>query len=281
MTVTQQLSQMPALHVTEIQFMNQRFKQSKSVSIEKRNIRVKKRNDSMEASLESSSLNMISNPTRDHHFNSNPNILVKDQDTFPELSQALPEEVHAFMDSDSLRNKNWLTGMPLSEKYLIIAAYLASVNTKESDDYVFAGKKQGTRKKVSAGHDDDIAAEVALIRGNSGSRTFKMDRLTSIFAQIASTGGVEKLGGGARAARALGLGGALTDRGEYTVSQITHSYGDVDLFQSIMSMEQRKILIRMPGWTLQQPLYISTVTDKTAEQISFSLSFNLQGYIKR
>ena len=39
---------------------------------------------------------------------------------------------------------------------------------------------------------------------NGGLRAFSLDRLASIFAQIASTGGVEKLGGGARAAIALG-----------------------------------------------------------------------------
>ena len=55
--------------------------------------------------------------------------------------------------------------MPLSEKYLMVAAYLASVNRKETDDSVFAGRRKGKRRKVVAGRDEeaDIAeAEVAL-----------------------------------------------------------------------------------------------------------------------
>ena len=60
-----------------------------------------------------------------------------------------------------------------------------------------------------------------------------MDRLASIFAQIASTGGVEKLGGGVKAAIALGHGAALTDRGEYTAKQTASLYGDSDFFASV------------------------------------------------
>jgi membrane protein involved in colicin uptake len=124
--------------------------------------------------------------------------------------------------------------MPLSEKYLIVAAYLASVNRKETDDSVFAGRRKGKRRKVAAGHDEEAdVAEAEAARPTAASRSFTMDRLASIFAQIASTGGVEKLGGGAKAAIALGHGAALTDRGEYTARQTASQYGDSDFFASV------------------------------------------------
>ena len=127
--------------------------------------------------------------------------------------------------------------MPLSEKYLIVAAYLASVNRKETDDSVFAGKQKGKRKKVSAGHDDDMVDVTAVRTSTSiSSRSFTLDRLASIFAQIASTGGVERLGGGAKAAIALGHKAALSNLGEFTVGQIASSYGDSDFFASVSTL---------------------------------------------
>ena len=122
--------------------------------------------------------------------------------------------------------------MPLSEKYLVVAAYLASVNRKETDDSVFSGRRSGKRRKVRAGHDEET--DVAeTVRPMSASRSFTMDRLASIFAQIASTGGMEMLGGGEKAAIALGQGAALTDRGEYTAKQTASLYGDSDFFASV------------------------------------------------
>jgi Origin recognition complex (ORC) subunit 5 C-terminus len=130
--------------------------------------------------------------------------------------------------------RGWCSSMPLSEKYLLVAAYLASVNRKETDDSVFAGKQRGKRKKVQAGRDDEVE-DVMLARNpaSASSRSFTLDRLASIFAQIASTGGVEKLGGGAKAAIALGHRAALSDTGEFTVGQIASSYGDSDFFASV------------------------------------------------
>ena len=136
--------------------------------------------------------------------------------------------------NDVVKCRGWCSSMPLSEKYLLVAAYLASVNRKETDDSVFAGKRKGKRKKVQAGHDDEFD-DVTQTRNPTSvsSRSFTLDRLASIFAQIASTGGVEKLGGGAKAAIALGHRAALSDLGEFTVGQIASSYGDSDFFASV------------------------------------------------
>ena len=133
----------------------------------------------------------------------------------------------------AVKCREWSLCMPMSEKYLFVAAYLASVNRKESDDSVFSGKQRGKRKRVQAGHDAEAEENASSMRAGASSRAFTMDRLASIFAQIASTGGVEKLGGGAKAAIALGHKAALTDLGEFTVEQIASSYGDSDLFASV------------------------------------------------
>lgn len=129
--------------------------------------------------------------------------------------------------------------MPLSEKYLLLAAYLASANRKESDDNIFAGKQRGKRRKIAAGHDKEsepqstAASSSKSLSGINVFQTFTLDRLASIFGQIASTGGVEMLGGGASAAIALGYGEALSDHTKFTAAQIVTSYGDSDLFASV------------------------------------------------
>jgi hypothetical protein len=62
---------------------------------------------------------------------------------------------------------------------------------------------------------------------------FTLERLTSIFAQIASTGDAARMGGGARAAAAFGTSRALQDSGHHTAEQISSTYGDADLFTSV------------------------------------------------
>ena len=127
---------------------------------------------------------------------------------------------------------DWCSNIPLSEKYLILAAFLSSENHKSSDDFVFGGKKKGRRIKIAAGHDDEETAAAETLTADS-SRCFSMDRMTSIFAQLATAGGLEHLGGGTRAAMALGHGAALRNPGEATVVQVAKMYGDCDLFSSV------------------------------------------------
>jgi hypothetical protein len=128
--------------------------------------------------------------------------------------------------------------MPLAEKYLYVAAYIAAANHKKTDDFIFGGKQKGNRRKVQAGHDDPC--ESSAFNANSDSshraRYFNLDRLLAIYAHIASSGGVEKLGGGARAAIAMGNGKAVTDGGEFMKNQIKTLYGDSDLFTSVSSL---------------------------------------------
>jgi Origin recognition complex (ORC) subunit 5 C-terminus len=134
-----------------------------------------------------------------------------------------------------VRPRDWYVHIPLSQKYLVVAAFLASYNPKETDEFTFAGKKRAKRRKLRAGEDEDHTADGAPKGGNAGSglRVFSLDRLFGIFAQLASTGGVEKLWGGARAASTMGMGAALCDTGEFTARQIAVQYGDADLFAAV------------------------------------------------
>lgn len=118
----------------------------------------------------------------------------------------------------------------MTEKYLTVAAYLCSVNSKESDTSIFAGRQQGRRRKANAGQDIDNELNTADAQR---SHVFSLDRLASIFAMIASTGGVEKLSGGSRAAVALGNSNAISDGGGFTAEQIATCYGDHNLFTTV------------------------------------------------
>jgi hypothetical protein len=145
--------------------------------------------------------------------------------------------------------KNWHLNMPLSRKYLFVAAYLASKIPKEIDDAIFAGRKRKRRKVARKGTDpadDDEPASTEFGGGGSGPRPFSLDRLTSIFAQIASTGDVARLGGGARAALAFGRSNDHhtsnntaksndENSANFTAMQIAENYGDADLFSTVSS----------------------------------------------
>jgi hypothetical protein len=127
--------------------------------------------------------------------------------------------------------------MSLAEKHLYMAAYIAASNHKKTDDFILGGKQKGNRRKVQAGHDDPSESSAPNTNSDSShrARSFNLDRLLAIYAHIAGTCGVEKLGGGARAAIAMGNGKAVTDAGEYMKDQIK-TYGDSDLFASVSSL---------------------------------------------
>ena len=174
------------------------------------------------------------------------------------------------VDIDTLRGRTACVELPLSIKYLIIAVFLASSNSKESDDFIFAMKQKGRRKKEKAGTDTSVS-------DNSASRSFTLDRLVSIFAQIVCRGGISSLGGGGRAALALGRSAGLPEP-SWLADQVEAYYGDARLFAAISDLEAQHLLVRGPGWTLERPIYVSAVPLKLANELSRGLSFDLSAF---
>jgi len=174
------------------------------------------------------------------------------------------------VDIDTLRGRTACVELPLSIKYLIIAVFLASSNSKESDDFIFAMKQKGRRKKEKAGTDTSVS-------DNSASRSFTLDRLVSIFAQIVCRGGISSLGGGDRAALALGRSAGLPEP-SWLADQVEAYYGDARLFAAISDLEAQHLLVRGPGWALERPIYVSAVPLKLANELSRGLSFDLAAF---
>jgi hypothetical protein len=183
--------------------------------------------------------------------------------------------------SSSLRGASCCVDLPLSIKYLMLAVFLAAHIDKSSDDEVFNQRQKGRRKKEKKG---STVAEVAAaaIDAVAASRSFTLDRLLSIFAQICCIGGISSLGGGERAALALGRGAGLPElNANWVKDQIEELYGDARLFSAINDLEAQRYLVRGPGWTLETPNYVSAVTYKLALDISLTLSFNLDAFLTR
>ena len=53
------------------------------------------------------------------------------------------------------------------------------------------------------------------------------------------------------------------------------------LSAQMKSMEQKNLLCRVSAWSVDRPLFISTIDLATAEQVSSSLSFNLHDFISK
>jgi hypothetical protein len=127
----------------------------------------------------------------------------------------------ASMHTESLQAPNWLQHLSLSGKYLLIAAYLASQNPKEKDQYTFqmdnrGGKRKRQRKASQRdkcgkdGNADGAENETENVKpeihdcSKKAPRIFTAERLFGIFGQVVCMGGIDKLPGGVRAAAALG-----------------------------------------------------------------------------
>lgn len=89
----------------------------------------------------------------------------------------------------------WYQYCPIKVKYLIIAAFLAGMNPKESDRMKFIGDKVERRKKQRTGSDNNPDQ----LKGNNNSNNnelrnnqqgfiqyFSLERLISIYVQIVS-----------------------------------------------------------------------------------------------
>ena len=118
--------------------------------------------------------------------------------------------------------KGWSDFCPPRVKYLIIAAYLAGINPKESDNLKLVADRAGRRKKPRLGADPDqevapvapsapsaSSASSASFSSGAGalSRFFSLERLMSIYAQVA---------------------GIITHR-------VPRNYGDVPIYSMVRS----------------------------------------------
>ncbi len=88
-----------------------------------------------------------------------------------------------------VRGKGWVSDMPFKSRYLVIAAYLASKNSKDSDKYTFGDAKRGRRKRPREGNLDAIGensqgANASIL--THAPLSFTMDRLLAIFRHIYS-----------------------------------------------------------------------------------------------
>ena len=147
--------------------------------------------------------------------------------------------------------------LPSSWKYLILASYLASNNPKETDDYVFAMKKKGKRRKEKPGTH-------ANNKDKPCSNAFTLERLLSIFSQISIVGQMSVK--------------AKLDPVQIA-KQVEREYGDAQLFAAINGLENMRYLVRSSGWTIDKPIYSSHINAVMATEISITMNFDLSAYM--
>ena len=89
-----------------------------------------------------------------------------------------------------MRGLGWVGDLPYKARYLLIAAFLASKISRESDKFTFGEEKKGRRKRSRAGH--DAATEAPTNTGADASllyaqQSFNLERLLAIFKHIYDT----------------------------------------------------------------------------------------------
>lgn len=179
--------------------------------------------------------------------------------------------VSEILDPGSLRGCTGCKDLPTSAKCLLVAAYLASHNRQEVDDIVFGGRQRGKRTKERAGTDNSATTEA------HASRSFDLDRLLGQFSHVSLHSGIATLGGGERAALALGRSAGLPEPSSVR-DEVEGYYGDARLFASVSDLEVQRYLVRGPGWTLERPVYLSAVPYKLASEAAMLLSFDLEAH---
>ena len=90
---------------------------------------------------------------------------------------------------DLVYGHKWSEQLPVNQRYLLLAAYLAGANPKQTDGQVFGYQKKGRRKKRRLGEDNASVMEsetssTIIIPKNS----FELERVWGIFVQIALKG---------------------------------------------------------------------------------------------
>ena len=173
----------------------------------------------------------------------------------------------------SLRSRNSCSELAKSRKYLLVAAYLASRNPKESDSTVFAMAKKSRRKKVQLGRAGDEAEKKEEAKGL---RPFSLERLLSIFSQISIIGETSALGAKKRRLNNAGP----EARSSYDVAAtVERQFGDAQLFAAVNDLEAQRYLVRAPSWTLESPAYFGFVQGELATELAALLSFDLPTYL--
>lgn len=87
-----------------------------------------------------------------------------------------------------MRGVRWTGDISYKGRYLLIAAYLASKVSKESDKFTFGDEQKGRRKRTRGGHDSQLTEATAPSAGESAllyaPQTFNLERLLAIFKHI-------------------------------------------------------------------------------------------------
>lgn len=185
--------------------------------------------------------------------------------TYDKILHSVKEKINieTFLATD------WDAHLSMSMRYLLIAAFLASNNRKETDANTFGNIKKSKRRKLRAGQEEEDET-------NSG-KTFTLERLLSIYSQITCIGGIH-LAGGEKAAQALGRSSIMSEpRG--AIKEITEYYGDANIFSAVTTLVSQKYFVQGTGWSLEKPTYQCVLNKMQAEHIAKSLNFQLHFYL--
>lgn len=185
----------------------------------------------------------------------------------------------------SLRTDNWITSLPASTRFLLLAAYIASKNPTASDHTTMGVGKKGKKRKSRAGNknlDDSIEdVETSLLKSNSNSssavhshRPIPLDRIFAIYFFVvsqSSTSVTDEEYISKPSVMASKFSATTKSRGK----KVTSEYGDSHLFSTVKSLVSMRLLVNSPNWSLSNPAYFCAIDSSVAEDIAKSLSFPL------
>mmetsp|Transcript_755 Transcript_755/g.1637 ORF Transcript_755/g.1637 Transcript_755/m.1637 type:complete len:191 (-) Transcript_755:996-1568(-) len=149
-----------------------------------------------------------------------------------------------------VRMRVWASNMPTRTRYLLLAAFLAGVNPKESDNLKLTGGRDQRRKKQRLGCDGDPDLKVgAGAAGLQGSRWFSLERLTSIYTQIV---------------------GIVTHRPAV-------GCGDAGMYAALRSLVQKRLLTETES--AGEAVFLSYVSRDAADLVAGSVGFHLPDFL--
>ena len=162
----------------------------------------------------------------------------------PVINLRLTVEKERTQELTSLRTDNWMTALPASTRFLLLASYIASKNPIHTDHTTMGGGSKGRRKraKITSTNDPDsngTDVESSLLRRQesitSTHRAIPLDRIFSIYMFIISQSNTSVTD-----EEYITRPGFVASRFEATSivrgKRVSNEYGDSQLFSTMSTL---------------------------------------------
>lgn len=211
----------------------------------------------------------------------------------------------------TVRGRSWIVNIPYKTRYVLLAAYLASKNTKDTDKFTFGDSKKGRRKRPREGFDSSLAevggaqsaVSAALMHAP---QAFTLERLLTIFKHIYHShhhlfddASGNSAGSNHSSKSIPGNAAVESNTNDVLILEGDHRFFAMvcgyllsslilvvflklffsRLYEQINSLESWNFILAASSWRDDQPIYFCTVDSETIRVVARSVQFPLDNYI--